>query len=59
MIYIHCIFLISRLARHIHEIVHCCPQIADPSSLSDVALAYVRARNADPMCRWIGLHSWS
>jgi len=25
-------------------------EIADPSTLSDIALAYVRARNADPMC---------
>lgn len=25
-------------------------EIADPTQLSDVALAYVRARNADPMC---------
>jgi phosphoribosylaminoimidazolecarboxamide formyltransferase/IMP cyclohydrolase len=25
-------------------------EVTDPKSLSDVALAYVRARNADPMC---------
>jgi phosphoribosylaminoimidazolecarboxamide formyltransferase/IMP cyclohydrolase len=28
-------------------------EITDPSALTPTALAYVRARNADPMCKFI------
>lgn len=49
---LHCIvsILVSFSIECLNIDHNCSPQIADTSSLSDVALAYVRARNADPMC---------